>query len=94
MVFSLVEMRDLRCVVPFGSIVVGVVGVVVLVFVIGVLSCMLFGNCCMVALGCSVHSCGSVCVSCFIGLFDSYSWFCWFAAVFVSVCSKKVFWSV
>jgi hypothetical protein len=55
---------------------------------------MLFGNCCMVALGCSVHSCGSVCVSCFIGLFDSYSWFCWFAAVFVSVCSKKVFWSV
>ena len=95
MVFFLVAMSVFRCVVLSGfvMIMVGVVGVIVLVLVSGGLSCVLFSDCCMFSVGCSVVLwCDSVCSSFSIGLFDLEDLFFWFVVVFVRVCFK-VFWS-
>ena len=93
MVFFLVAMSVFRCVVLSGFVMVGVVGVIVSVLVSDVLSFVLFSDCCMVSVGCSVVLwCDSVCSSFSIGLFDSEEFFFWFVVVFVRVCFK-VFWS-
>ena len=53
-VIFLVAMSVFRCVVLSGFVMVGVVGVVVFVLVSGGLSCVLFSDCCMVSVGCSL----------------------------------------
>ena len=93
MVIFLVAMSVFRCVVLRDFVMVGGVGVIVLVLVSDGLSCVLFSDCCMVSVGCSVVLwCGSVCSSFSIGLFDSEDLFFRFVVVFVRACFK-VFWS-